>query len=219
MSSSDSDASLSTYNSKKCVSVSDSNMSLSTSRSKKHTSSSNSNVSLSTSSSKKRASTDDILNNMTATGRWKKTRLSDVLSEYCTAGCKAVATLNPFANVSPAFHYSMTLDKGGSTSSSNISEEQQAQFLMFYNGILDFVPGFHENLNELSYDELKPYLTVINSLMSSQHLDDLSSLKHSVLEYILADCTTNTLQPPILKSSCKSNRGLNHPWLAWELCP
>ncbi|KAG1868429.1 hypothetical protein F4604DRAFT_1927301 [Suillus subluteus] len=30
---------------------------------------------------------------------------------------------------------------------------------MFYNGILDFIPGFHENLDELSYDELKPYLT------------------------------------------------------------
>ncbi|KAG1868430.1 hypothetical protein F4604DRAFT_1927302 [Suillus subluteus] len=118
MSSSDSDVSLSTYNSKKCASVSDSN------------------TSLSTSSSKKRASTDDILDNMTATGRQKKTRLSDVLSEYRTTGRKAVATLNPFANVLLAFHYGMTLDKGGSTSGSNtVAQKSVPMFMGFHGGI------------------------------------------------------------------------------------
>ncbi|KAG2123251.1 hypothetical protein DEU56DRAFT_917560 [Suillus clintonianus] len=181
-------------------------------------SSSDSEASLSTSSSKKRTSTDEILDNLTATGRQKKIKLSDTLSEYRTAGRKAVATLHPFTNVSLAFHYGMTLDKGGS-SSSNISEEQQTRFLAFYNTILDFVPGFRANLDNLSYDELKPYITAIHSSMSSQRSDDFSSLKYSMLEYILANRSTDTLQPPIPKSSCKSNRGVNHPRLARELCP
>ncbi|KAG2086775.1 hypothetical protein BD769DRAFT_1681033 [Suillus cothurnatus] len=145
-------------------------------------------------------------------------RLSDALSEYRTAGRKAVVTLSPFANVSLAFHYGMTLDKGGS-SGSNISEELQRRFLAFYNTILDFIPGFRANLDDLSYDELKPYITAISSSMSSQRSDDFSSLKYSMLEYILANRSTDTLQPPIPKSSCKSNRGVNHPRLARELCP
>ncbi|KAG1822071.1 uncharacterized protein BJ212DRAFT_1477900 [Suillus subaureus] len=89
----------------------------------------------------------------------------------------------------------MTLDKGG-LSSSNISVEQQMRFLACYNTILDFVPGFCANLDNLSYDELKPYITVINSSMSSQHSDNFSSLKYSMLEYILANHSTDTLQPP-----------------------
>ncbi|KAG1801428.1 uncharacterized protein HD556DRAFT_1304535 [Suillus plorans] len=219
MSSSDSDASLSTYNSTKRASSSNSNRtSLEKSSSKKRASSADSDMSLPTSSSKKRVATDEILDNLTATGRQKKIKLSDALSEYCTAGRKAVVTLSPFANMSLAFHYGMTLDKGGS-SSSNISEEQQRRFLAFYNTILDFVPGFRANLDDLSYDELKPYITAISSSMSSQRSDDFSSLKYSMLEYILANCSTDTLQPPIPKSSCKSNRGVNHPRLARELCP
>ncbi|KAG0692840.1 hypothetical protein DFH29DRAFT_1008051 [Suillus ampliporus] len=216
MSSSDSDTSLSTYNSKKRVSSSNSNASLPTSSSEKRTS--NSNASLSTSSSKKRTSTDDILDNLTATGRQKKIKLSDALLEYCTAGCKAVLTLNLFASVSLAFHYGMMLDKGG-VSNSNISDEQQARYRTFYNGILDIIPGFRATLDELSYDELKPYITAINSAMSSQRSDDFASLKHPVLEYILTNRNSDTLQPPIPKSSCKSNRGTNHPRLARELCP
>ncbi|KAG2151828.1 hypothetical protein BD769DRAFT_1380696 [Suillus cothurnatus] len=159
MSSSDSDASLSTNSSKTRTSSSDSNgTSSKKSRSKKHTSSADSDASLPTSSSKKRVETDEILDNLTATGRQKRIKLSDALSEYRTAGRKAVVTLSPFANVSLAFHYGMTLDKGGS-SSSNISEELQRQFLAFYNTILDFIPGFRANLDDLSYDELKPYIT------------------------------------------------------------
>lgn len=59
----------------------------------------------------------------------------------------------------------------------------------------------------------------INSAMSSQRSDDFASLKHPMLEYILTNRNSDTLQPPIPKSSCKSNRGTNHPRLARELCP
>ncbi|KAG2345779.1 hypothetical protein BDR05DRAFT_997877 [Suillus weaverae] len=186
-------------------------------------SSSDSDASLSASSSNKRVATDEILDNLTATGRQtsclimslplsRDSRLTDALSEYRTAGRKAVITISPFANVSLAFHYGMTLDKGGS-SSSNMSEEHQKRMLVFYNTILDFVPGFRANLDNLTYDELKPYITAISGSMSSQRSDDFSSLKYSILEYILANRSTDTLQPPIPKTSCKSNRGVNHPRL------
>ncbi|KAG2086243.1 hypothetical protein BD769DRAFT_1782539 [Suillus cothurnatus] len=212
MSSSDSDASSSANNSNKRASSSNSDAMLPTSNSEKRTSPSSSNA------SKKRVSTDDILNSLTATGRQKKMKLSDVLLEYRTAGRKAVLTLNPFASVSLTFHYGMMLDKGG-VSNSNISDEQQARYRTFYNGILDMVPGFRATLDEISYDELKPYITAINSAMSSQRSDDFASLKHPMLEYILTNRNSDTLQPPIPKSSCKSNRGTNHPRLARELCP
>ncbi|KAG2072181.1 hypothetical protein BDR04DRAFT_1230715 [Suillus decipiens] len=212
MSSSDSDALSSAYNSNKCASSSNSDAMLPTSNSEKHTSPSSSNA------SKKRVSTDDILDNLTATGRQKKMKLSDVLLEYRMAGRKAVLILNPFASVSLTFHYGMMLDKGG-VSNSNISDEQQARYRTFYNGILDMVPGFRATLDEISYDELKPYITVINSAMSSQRSDDFASLKHPMLEYILTNRNSDTLQPPIPKSSCKSNQGTNHPRLARELCP
>ncbi|KAG1846741.1 hypothetical protein F4604DRAFT_1976456 [Suillus subluteus] len=212
MSSSDSDASSSAYNSNKHASSSNSDATLPTSNSEKHISSSSSNT------SKKRVSTDDILDNLTTTGRQKKIKLSNVLSEYRMARHKVVLTLNPFASVSLAFHYGMMLDKGG-VSNSDISDEQQAQYRTFYNGILDMIPGFRATLDEMSYDELKPYITTINSTMSSQRSDNFASLKHPMLKYILMNRNSNTLQPPIPKSSCKSNRGTNHPWLAHELCP
>ncbi|KAG1849712.1 hypothetical protein F4604DRAFT_1907419 [Suillus subluteus] len=81
----------------------------------------------------------------------KKIKLSNALSEYRTAGRKAVLTLNPFASVSLAFHYGMMLDKGG-VSNSDISDEQQARYRTFYNGILDMIPGFRATLDEMSYD-------------------------------------------------------------------
>ncbi|KAG0693405.1 hypothetical protein DFH29DRAFT_881457 [Suillus ampliporus] len=108
-----------------------------------------SDTSLSTSSFKKCASTDDILNNLTTASRQKKIK------------CKAVVILNPFANVSLVFHYGMTLDKGESLIQICRSEEQQSQYLAFYNGILDFIPGFHATLDKMLYDELKPYITAI----------------------------------------------------------
>ncbi|KAG2061330.1 hypothetical protein BDR06DRAFT_1001639 [Suillus hirtellus] len=193
MSSSDSDALLSAYNPNKCASSSNSDTTLPTSNSEKCTSSSSSNT------SKKRISTDDILNNLTTTGRQKKIKLSDMLLEYRMARRKAVLTLNPFASVSLAFHYGMMLDKGG-ISNSNISDEQQTHYHTFYNGILDMIPGFRATLDELSYDELKPYITAINSAMSSQRSNDFTSLKHPMLKYILTNRT-------------------NHPRLACELCP
>ncbi|KAG1867742.1 hypothetical protein F4604DRAFT_2021436 [Suillus subluteus] len=156
-------------------------MTLPTSNSEKHTSSSSSSASLSTSSSKKHVSTDDILDNLTTTGRQKKIKLSDTLSEYRMARRKVVLTLNPFASVSLAFHYGMMLDKGG-VSNSDISDEQQARYRTFYNGILDMIPGFCATLDEMSYDELKPYITMINSAMSSQRSDDFASLKHPMLD-------------------------------------
>ncbi|KAG2336867.1 hypothetical protein BDR05DRAFT_1005510 [Suillus weaverae] len=204
MSSSDSDTSLSTYSPKKCMSSSNSNMSLPTSSSKKRTSSANStSASLSTSGSKKCASTDDILDNLTATGRQKKIKLSNTLLEYRMARHKVVLPLNLFASMLLAFHYGMMLDKGG-VSNSNISDEQQACYHTFYNGILDMIPGFCATLDELSYDELKPYIMAINSAMSSQQSNDFASLKHPVLEYILTDRNSNTLQPPIPKSSSEA---------------
>ncbi|KAG2119873.1 uncharacterized protein F5147DRAFT_647738 [Suillus discolor] len=102
--------------------------------------------------------------------------------------------------MSLAFHYGMMLDKGG-ISNSNISDEQQTHYRTFYNGILDMIPGFRATLDELSYDELKPYITAINSAMSSQRSDDFASLKHSILKYILTNRNSDTLQPPIPKSS------------------
>jgi hypothetical protein len=42
------------------------------------------------------------------------------------------------------------------------SHEHEHRYLAFYNGILDFIPGFRAALDELSYDDLKPYITVVS---------------------------------------------------------
>lgn len=42
------------------------------------------------------------------------------------------------------------------------SDEQQTRYLTFYNSILDMIPGFRATLDELSYDELKPYVTAVS---------------------------------------------------------
>jgi hypothetical protein len=89
------------------------------------------------------------------------------------------------------------------------------------------------NLNRISQRYVSAYMRIysligitlmttnnqINSAMSSQRSNDFTSLKHPMLEYILTNRNSDTLQPPIPKSSCKSNRGTNHPRLAHELCP
>ncbi|KAG2034837.1 hypothetical protein BDR03DRAFT_1013138 [Suillus americanus] len=128
MFSSDSDTSLSAYNSNKRLSSSNSDVTFPTSNSEKHTFSSSSNTSTT------RISTGDILDNLTTTGRQKKIKLSNVLLEYRMAGPKVVLILNPFASMSLAFHYGLMLDKGGA-SNSDISDEQQAQYRTFYNGM------------------------------------------------------------------------------------
>ncbi|KAG1881231.1 hypothetical protein F4604DRAFT_1993420 [Suillus subluteus] len=66
-------------------------------------------------------------------------------------------------------NYGMMLDKGG-VSNSDISDEQQVRYHTFYNGILDMIPGFHATLDEMSYDELKPYITTHHELTMIQRL-------------------------------------------------
>lgn len=47
----------------------------------------------------------------------------------------------------------------------------------------------------------------------------MASLKHGILEYMLLDPESGSLQRPIPKSKLESGRGFNHPDTAALLCP
>lgn len=53
--------------------------------------------------------------------------------------------------------------------------------------------------------------------MGEQRSTDLGAIKHAGLAYLMAN--QETLNPPISKKEVKSDRGFNHPQLAWMLCP
>jgi len=53
--------------------------------------------------------------------------------------------------------------------------------------------------------------------MGDQCLTDLGALKHVGLTYLKANRAP--LDPPIGKKEDKSDRGFNHPQIAWMLCP
>jgi hypothetical protein len=49
--------------------------------------------------------------------------------------------------------------------------------------------------------------------------DDCGGLKHAAFSYVCLKPDTDVLMPPIVKSTSKSDRGLNHPMLGRLICP
>ena len=54
---------------------------------------------------------------------------------------------------------------------------------------------------------------------SAARCDDTGSLKHTGLQYLLADQRKDHFDPPILKAHGKAARGWNHRDTARLLCP
>jgi hypothetical protein len=67
-----------------------------------------------------------------------------------------------------------------------------------------------------SVDEKPSQLTVA---ANRARQEDSASLKSKILEYILPDPNSDTLEPALPGSSGKSSRGFNHPITAYHLCP
>ena len=65
-------------------------------------------------------------------------------------------------------------------------------------------------------DEHPSQLTVV---ANKARQEDTASLKSKILEYILPDPNTDTLEPALTGSHGKSSRGFNHPVTAYYLCP
>ena len=67
-----------------------------------------------------------------------------------------------------------------------------------------------------SDDEQPSQLTVA---ANKARAEDLASLKGKILEYILPDPNTDTLEPALTGTHGKSSRRFNHPIIAYYLCP
>jgi hypothetical protein len=59
----------------------------------------------------------------------------------------------------------------------------------------------------------------MESAANVAHCNDMGSLKHTGLQYMLNDPTKDRFNPPILKSHSKALQGWNHPQTACLLCP
>jgi hypothetical protein len=59
----------------------------------------------------------------------------------------------------------------------------------------------------------------MESAANAARCNDMGSLKHTGLQYMLNDPTKDHFNPLILKSHSKALRGWNHPQTACLLCP
>ncbi|KAG1857769.1 hypothetical protein F4604DRAFT_1931249 [Suillus subluteus] len=100
------------------------------------------------------------------------------------------------------------------------NEEIQANIHLF-TAFSKLIPNFSNLIMKLKRepDSLTSFLKSMESAANAAHCDDMGSLKHTGLQYMLNDPTKDRFDPPILKSHSQALRGWNHPQTARLLCP
>jgi hypothetical protein len=100
---------------------------------------------------------------------------------------------------------------------------------------MDLLPDLKAIIHEFRKDDYKDLIAIVSQLailyvfhLPSQQLVDEAfsegpcnsgSLKHAALQYIIKDYESCPFNALILKSKMKSDRGFNHPMIAWMLWP
>ena len=107
-----------------------------------------------------------------------------------------------------------------------------------YEELIKLVPELQGVLSQFASqpDQLEPFISAVSiiSMLHSHNLltrsqlsthtssarqEDTGSLKHDIIQYLMAEPSRQTVNPPITKNDEKSRRGFNHPVTARLLCP
>ncbi|KAG1852113.1 hypothetical protein DFJ58DRAFT_728657 [Suillus subalutaceus] len=172
-------------------------------------------------------STNDLINSISSGSRKKTTRKHedskmDDAELYQNAGRKALSLLDTFRVPAAAFKTGLTFNRGGKRDPKQ-PQDVAEHHLLLYNAIIDFIPGFDSELDNITSKELNVVIAMVAKGMSEGRSADLNSVKHKGLQYIPLNMYSkehaHALDSPIPEVKDKSMRGLNHPQLARLLCP
>ncbi|KAG1867756.1 hypothetical protein F4604DRAFT_1682536 [Suillus subluteus] len=117
---------------------------------------------------------------------------------YRNAGRKASSLLDTFGVPAAAFKTGLTFDRGGKRDPKQ-PQDVAEHHLLLYNAIIDFIPGFDSELDNITSKELNVVIAMVAKGMSEGRSADLNSVKHKGLQYIPLNMYSkeHALDPPI----------------------
>ncbi|KAG1842752.1 hypothetical protein DFJ58DRAFT_844569 [Suillus subalutaceus] len=137
-------------------------------------------------------STNNLISSISSGSRKKTTR-------------KASSLLDTFGVPAAAFKTGLTFDRGGKC---DLKQPQDVaeHHLLLYNAIIDFIPGFDSELDNITSKELNVVIAMVAKGMSEGRSADLHSVKHKGLQYIPLNMYSkeHALDPPIPEVEDKS---------------
>ncbi|KAG2112204.1 uncharacterized protein F5147DRAFT_759581 [Suillus discolor] len=124
---------------------------------------------------------------------------------YQNAGRKASSLLDTFGVPAAAFKTGLTFDQGGKRDPKQ-PQDVSERHLLLYNAIIDFIPGFDSELDNITSKELNVVIAMVAKGMSEGRSADLNSVKHKGLQYIPLNMYSkeHALDPPIPEVEDKS---------------